>query len=79
LETVRFRSVRDAAHLHRILSTGDATMARIARLPARFAFAAAVLGSLAFGATQAFAAPPASEARFCGTDCAWQGYKCVCW
>jgi len=54
-------------------------MARIARLPARFAFAAAVLGSLAFGATQAFAAPPASEARFCGTDCAWQGYKCVCW
>ena len=57
-------------------------MARIARLPARFAFAAGVLGSLAFGATQAFAAPSApsaSEARFCGIDCEWRGYYCICW
>ncbi len=57
-------------------------MARIARLPARFAFAAAVLGSLGFGATQALAAPSApsaSEARFCGIDCEWRGYYCICW
>ncbi|HEX8272925.1 MAG TPA: hypothetical protein VF615_09835 [Longimicrobiaceae bacterium] len=43
-------------------------MARIARIPARLAYAAALLGSLAFGATQAFAAPAtpsSSEARFC--------------
>ena len=43
-------------------------MARIARIPTRFVYAAAVLGSLAFGATQAFAAPSAlaaSEARSC--------------
>jgi hypothetical protein len=57
-------------------------MARIARLPARFAFAAAVLGSLAFGATQAFAAPPApcaSEARLCGPDCELRNGRCFCW
>ena len=57
-------------------------MARIARLPSRLVYAAALLGSLAFGATQAFAepaAPTSSEGRFCGIDCAWQGYKCVCW
>lgn len=57
-------------------------MARIARIPARFVYAAALLGSLAFGATQAFAAPAepsASVARFCGIDCEWRGYHCVCW
>lgn len=46
-------------------------------------FAAAVLGSLAFGATQALAAPSTptdSEARYCnGPDCMWQGSHCVCW
>ncbi|HEX2188103.1 MAG TPA: hypothetical protein VHG51_04360 [Longimicrobiaceae bacterium] len=45
-------------------------------------FAAAVLGALGFGATQALAAPstpPDSEARFCGPDCRWQGYYCICW
>lgn len=66
-------------------------MARIARLPARFVFAAAVLGSLAFGATQAFAAPPTpspSETRFCDDGfcayaCGGLGYclgaACVCY
>ena len=57
-------------------------MARIARLPDRFAFAAAVLGSLAFGATQALAAtwPTDPSPTWCpGPDCAVQGYKCVCW
>ncbi|MEW5929879.1 MAG: hypothetical protein AB1941_20695 [Gemmatimonadota bacterium] len=57
-------------------------MTRIARIPARLAYAAALLGSLAFGATQAFAAPagpPASEARFCGIDCEWREYYCICW
>lgn len=50
-------------------------MTRIARLPARFAYATAVLGSLAFGATQAFAAPAvpsAAEARACtNAQCAY--------
>ena len=57
-------------------------MSRITRIPARLVYAAALLGSLAFGATQAFAEPPApsaSEARFCGIDCEWRGYYCICW
>jgi hypothetical protein len=57
-------------------------MARIARLPVRFAFAAAVLGSLAFGATQAFAAVGPAEATrsWCPfPDCVMQGYRCVCY
>lgn len=57
-------------------------MTRIARIPTRFVYAAAVLGALAFGATQAFAepaAPSSSDARFCGIDCAWKGAYCVCW
>ena len=68
-------------------------MARIARLPARFVFAAAVLASLAFGATQAFAgspAPPTSVARACSdAQCAYMcgglgyclrgGPSCACY
>lgn len=57
-------------------------MARIARLPTRFVFAVAVLGSLAFGATQAFATPPAPSAdaaRFCDPNfCYWVGPRCYC-
>lgn len=57
-------------------------MTRIIRKPARVAFAAALLGTLAFGTTQAFATPAtpsSSEARFCGIDCKWTGLTCVCW
>jgi hypothetical protein len=68
-------------------------MARIARLPARLVYAAAVLGSLAFGATQAFAgspAPPTRDARTCSDEtcaylCGGMGYclrggpSCACY
>jgi hypothetical protein len=53
-------------------------MARIARLPVRFAYAAAVLGSLAFGATQAFASPAASKTLACGPGCIYRQYQCIC-
>lgn len=58
-------------------------MSRIPRIPARLVYAAAVLGSLAFGATQAFAAPPSSSdsaPRWCdGPFCEWREMVCVCW
>lgn len=68
-------------------------MARNIRIPARFVYAAAVLGSLAFGATQAFATPAessAAEARACSdAQCAYMcgglgyclrgGPSCACY
>jgi hypothetical protein len=57
-------------------------MSRIARLPVRLVYAAAVLGSLAFGARQAFAATgPAEAARsWCPfPECVMQGFRCVCY
>lgn len=53
-------------------------MARIARLPARFLFAAAVLGSLGFGTSQAFASPAASQSLACGPGCIYRQYQCIC-
>lgn len=58
-------------------------MARIARLPVRLAYAAALLGSLAFGTTQAFAGtiwPTPPDPAYCGPDCEWrERMGCVCW
>lgn len=65
-------------------------MARIIRVPGRFLFATAVLGSLAFGATQALATPhaPTAESRacsdaWCADWCGGLGYchgmTCACY
>ncbi|HEV2148968.1 MAG TPA: hypothetical protein VGR37_16300 [Longimicrobiaceae bacterium] len=63
-------------------------MSRIHRFAAAFVFAAAIAGSLAFGATQALATPPVAEVRACNDDyCAYlcgglgycRGQACACY